>query len=178
MHLRSRHCRCRKRSSKRVPSCVERDVFWGQQFVRNSCRPLKQTRTGSLLLTRHYRAGLSHAAAARLCNDRPEDSHPSKITGSTRDCSLRAGSGWGNLNQIFVQSRCAGDPTLRLKNNFARDDIFPGYGSDYDPAAVVAREKLTSTSLRSSPVTLNMDRGLRFMKLATKTSGIWPMRVL
>lgn len=38
--------------------------------------------------------------------------------------------------------------------------------------------KLTSTCLRSSSLTLNMDRGFRFMKLATKTSGIWLMRVL
>jgi hypothetical protein len=31
---------------------------------------------------------------------------------------------------------------------------------------------------RSSSDTLNIWRGLRFMKLATKTSGIWAMRVL
>jgi hypothetical protein len=36
----------------------------------------------------------------------------------------------------------------------------------------------TSTSLRSSSDTWNIARGFRFMKLATKTSGIWPMRVL
>ena len=48
--------------------------------------------------------------------------------------------------------------------------------SNYAPAAPFW--KLTSTWRRSSSETLNMERGFRFMKLATNTSGIWPMRVL
>jgi hypothetical protein len=45
----------------------------------------------------------------------------------------------------------------------------------YAPAAPW---NFTSTSLRSSSDTLNMERGFNSMKLATNTSGICPMRVL
>jgi hypothetical protein len=34
--------------------------------LRNSCRPLKRTRFFPFLPSRHFRAGLSHTAAARL----------------------------------------------------------------------------------------------------------------
>ena len=34
--------------------------------VTSSCRPLKRTRFDPLTVSRHFRAGLSHAAASRL----------------------------------------------------------------------------------------------------------------
>jgi hypothetical protein len=38
-------------------------AVWG---LGKSCRPLKRTRVLLLAVTRHFRAGLSHAAATRL----------------------------------------------------------------------------------------------------------------
>jgi len=39
---------------------------WPEKLLRNSCRPLKRTRFIPLSASRHFYAGLSHAAASHL----------------------------------------------------------------------------------------------------------------
>jgi len=59
------------------PPCEQRNPAFGEirarslaplekRVLRNSCRPLKRTRFVPLLLSRHSRAGLSHAATSWL----------------------------------------------------------------------------------------------------------------
>ena len=85
---------------------------------------------------------------------------------------LRQRSPW-----VLRRAKNAG---LRMTTRYSRrrsgvSRVFRPEHSTYAPAAPW---KLTSTSLRSSSETLNISRGFRLMKLATKTSGICPMRVL
>jgi len=74
-------------------------------------------------------------------------------------------------NILYIQSQTAHVFQLEHSSDMFRLEHSPAYA----PAPLLWN--FTSTSLRSSSETWNMARGFRFMKLATNTSGIWPMRV-
>jgi hypothetical protein len=74
---------------------------------------------------------------------------------------------------LYIQSQ---DASMFQLEHFVCTLFQPEHPPGYAPAPRLWN--LTSTSLRSASETWNMARGFRFMKLATNTSGIWPMRVL